>query len=340
MVSCKKLVSFGAVVLVVMSWASGLWAQQTGRPGQPVSSELRTLRGQIFQPYGGVFDRVMRFTFSSHDGQVNQVLFTDTSGRFIIPDLDFNNTYIITVEGDGRSYETTTQTVQLSTLNYVAIFLRPKKEERKPAPGVVSAAAAEIPKAARRAYEEGIKRVAENRLDEAMKWMKRAIERHPRYVSAHNELGVIRMKLGQMDAAIESYQQAIKIDDQFYLPFLNLGIAFCKKNQFDEAAAMLTTAVRLNPSSSASRFYLGVALVGCQRYIEAEKELKEAYHAGGSQVAAALLYLGQLYYEQKNYEKAVEAFEQYLKEVPGATNAAEVRTAIERLRSAARAREQ
>jgi tetratricopeptide (TPR) repeat protein len=331
-VGSKKLVSFGWMWLLMSLCLPLLWAQQTGRP--QVSSELRTLRGQIFQPFGGVFDRVMRFNFSSSDGRLNQILFTDSAGRFIIPNLDFYTTYIITVESDGRSYETTTQVVQLNTTNYVAIFLKPKKGEAKEPPGVVSANDAEIPAKAKKAYDKGLEAVARHRLEEAVKWMKRATELHPGYFRAYNELGVLRMRLGQLRAAVESLQQAVKINNQSYLPLLNLGIALCKQDRFNEAASALATAVELNPNSAASHFYRGVALMGSRNYDEAEQALKEAHRIGGNGVAAALLFLGNLYYEQQNYDKAVDAFERYLKEMPNAPNATEVRAAIEKSRAA------
>jgi tetratricopeptide (TPR) repeat protein len=336
MISRKHLVSFSAFLLVVIGWMSALWAQQTGRPSPQVSSELRTLRGQIFQPFGGVFDRVIRFNFSSQDGRLNQILFTDSAGRFVIPNLDFYTTYIITVESDDHSYETTTQIVPLNTTNYVALFLKPKKHEAKEPPGTVSARDADVPPKARQAYDKGLEAVGRNRLGDAVKWMKRATELHPAYFSAYNELGVLQMKLKQLHAAVGSFQQAIRINHQSYLPFLNLGIVLCKQERFGEATLPLAIAVELNPGSAASHLYLGVALMGNRKYDEAEKELKEAYRIGGSGAATALLFLGNLYHEQQSYDKAVEAFEQYLKAMPKAANAVEVQAAIEKSRAAAR----
>ncbi len=67
---------------------------------------------------------------------------------------------------------------------------------------------------------------------------------------------------------------------------------------------------------------------------EAERELQKAYELGGKSAGAAQFLLGQAFYLEMKYELAIKAFEQYLKDVPNAPNAAQVRDAIEKMRAA------
>ncbi|HEX4946670.1 MAG TPA: hypothetical protein VFZ34_08410, partial [Blastocatellia bacterium] len=54
---------------------------------------------------------------------------------------------------------------------------------------------------------------------------------------------------------------------------------------------------------------------------------------GSSGVGAAQLLLGQLYFLQQKYNLSLRAFEQYLKDVPNAPNATQVKDVIEKLRA-------
>jgi TolA-binding protein len=66
----------------------------------------------------------------------------------------------------------------------------------------------------------------------------------------------------------------------------------------------------------------------------AERELWRAYQLGGASVAGAQLLLGHLYYSQKKFPEARDAFEQYLKDLPEAPNAAQITQMIASLKAA------
>jgi TolA-binding protein len=59
-----------------------------------------------------------------------------------------------------------------------------------------------------------------------------------------------------------------------------------------------------------------------------------AYELGGSSVAGAQLLLGYLYYSQKKLPNAQKAFEQYLKDLPSAPNAAQITQLLATLKAA------
>jgi cytochrome c-type biogenesis protein CcmH/NrfG len=79
---------------------------------------------------------------------------------------------------------------------------------------------------------------------------------------------------------------------------------------------------------------LGGALLEVNRLDEAERELKTAYRLGGAALGGAQMLLGQLYYTQKKYDLAQQAFEKYLLDVPKAPNRNEVVKVIEKIKAA------
>jgi tetratricopeptide (TPR) repeat protein len=125
---------------------------------------------------------------------------------------------------------------------------------------------------------------------------------------------------------------ALDIDKAAFNPTLNLGIVLVKKHDFREASDLLTRAVSFQPGAAAARFYHGLALFGVSSFEEAARELKEAHDIGGKQYALALYHLGELYMDRGERNLARQYFEQYLSEVPRASNAEQVQQLIAMLK--------
>ena len=119
---------------------------------------------QIFMPGGTLPPRPIRFTLSRDDGRIETV-FTDTKGKFqVTGDLIRDADYVVTVETDGATYDTTVATFRIvrGTPVYTTVFLRPFKGKPVNAPGVVDVRAMEVnvDKNAVAAYEAGMKALA------------------------------------------------------------------------------------------------------------------------------------------------------------------------------------
>ena len=112
-----------------------------------------------------------------------------------------------------------------------------------------------------------------------------------------------------------------------------LGAVLNRQNRFSEAVPELEKAVALAPKAVMAHLQLGGALIQLKRLPEAERELLKAYELGGTAAGAAQFLLGQVYYLEFKYELALRAFEQYLKDVPNAPNAAQVRADIEKIKA-------
>src|SRR6185295_16820079 len=135
---------------------------------------------QIFMPDGSRPERELRFTLTRDDGRV-ETLFTDSKGKFqLTGDLNRDREYTFTIDGDGRTFETTTATLRLlrGGVSYLPIFLRPFKGDPKTVKGVVNIAAldANVPADARAHYDRALKLIDERQADQAISELKAALK--------------------------------------------------------------------------------------------------------------------------------------------------------------------
>jgi len=365
---------------------------------------------QVFMPNGERPAREMRFTLTRDDGRV-EILFTDSKGKFqLTGDLARDREYSITIDGDRRSFETTTTRFRIlrGGITYVPIFLKAYQGESRPKAGVIDATYldADVPSDARSSYEQAMKAVGEARVDEALRLFNVALSIHPKYLRALNDLGVLYLKLNRLNEAATTLERALKANKHFHFGRLNLGVVLTRQGKYKEAveilrpltleeppiegarvayaealiglgnlgeaeaalkAALQETGVdksrelearfklglvlsrseryaeavsefekviALDPNAANAHLLLGAALLQLKKLDEAERELLKAYELGGTQVGNAQLFLGQLYLSRQAHPQALRAFEQYLKDVPDATNAPQIKRTIEQLKIA------
>lgn len=365
------------------------------------------LRGQLYLPNGAPLHRVIRFNFSTDDGNRQEILFTDSNGRIEVVQA-VNVPFTITIPGDDETYDTTTASFDPTySGKYVTIHLKPLTRKAGNPPGVVSANAVDesISPRAKEAYDSALEMIRTQQFEQAIEPLKRAIAFQPNYFRAYNDLGVIYMKLNRLDQAADAFRHAIKINDRMYLPQLNLGIVLNQLSKYKESADVLTRLQNNNPADLARKINapLVEALIGSKQWAQAEQELRKgltlqstdsvdlkvklgmvmirqgksaaavpilseaseaepnnalalfnlgtaqmqsgdldraeialnrAYSLRQSEMPGAQLLLGDLYFQKKEFPKAIEAFRTYLRDFPGAPNAAQVKEAIERLRRA------
>jgi Flp pilus assembly protein TadD len=365
---------------------------------------------QVFMPNGERPARELRFTLTRDDGRV-ETLFTDSKGKFqMTGDLAVDREYSITIEGDRRSFETTTTRFRIlrGGITYIPIFLNPYRGEPRPKAGVLDAISldADVPSEARSSYGQAMKAVGEGRVDEAIRLFNAALSIHPKYLRALNDLGVLYLKLNRLNEAATTLERALKVNKGFHFVRLNLGVVLTRQGKYKEAVEILKPLTReeppiegmrmayaealiglgnlaeaeaalkaalqetgadrareldarfklglvlsrseryaeavsefekviaLDPTAANAHLLLGAALLQLKKLAEAERQLLKAYELGGAQVGNAQLFLGQLYLTQQAYPQALRAFEQYLKDVPDAANASQIKQTIEQIKIA------
>jgi Flp pilus assembly protein TadD len=112
----------------------------------------------------------------------------------------------------------------------------------------------------------------------------------------------------------------------------DLGVILNRQGRFAEAVSELEKAVDLDRNLANAHLQLGGALMQVRRLDRAEFELLRAYELGCDSAGSAQFLLGHVYYQQRRFADSQRAFEQYLKDMPTAPNASQIRTVIAELR--------
>ena len=130
----------------------------------------------------------------------------------------------------------------------------------------------------------------------------------------------------------DSAASALKFLPDDFQAKLNYGIALLNQKKVVEAEKELTEAVQKNSASSTAHMYLGIALMSQKKLDEAEKELQLSVAANSSEIAVAHKYLGGIYWGKREYAKAAQELETYLKLAPKAADADRIRQSIQELK--------
>lgn len=113
----------------------------------------------------------------------------------------------------------------------------------------------------------------------------------------------------------------------------DLGGVLNRQGRYAEAVIELEKAVDLDRNLTNAHLQLGGALMQLRRLERAEYELQRAYELGGGAAGSAQFLLGTIYYQQRRLAESQRAFEQYLKDIPAAPNASQIRTMIVKLKT-------
>jgi Flp pilus assembly protein TadD len=331
--SVRVAVTTLAVLILCVSASA-----QKGRPTSQESDKtgLGSIRGRIVLPGGAFFNESVKITLETLRETIS-VIYTDTQGQFEFPGLAPGN-YKIEIEGDRQRFEVSTESVQVfkGTPSILTPTLKEKVSSVNPASAAKTASVTElaqnIPSGAKKEFDKASKVANAGNAEEAIAHLRKAIALYPEFAMARNDLGAQLLGLGKLDEAADELRRAIALDEKAFNPKLNLGIVLVQQHRFAEATDVLSKALSLEAGSPAARLYSGLALMGLGRLEAAEKELRTAYSLGGTQYALALFHLGQLYMNRGDRESAHRAFEEYLRDVPNAANADQVRKMIAMLR--------
>lgn len=335
------LICCGILALsTVLARAQAGSSNPTNAPSGNRGSVAHAIRGKVFMPSGNPAEHRIRVVLELNTGGIVGEVFTDTVGNFEFRSLA-SGVYKITVPTDNQTYETAQETMEIygsfSRTFPAQLYLHEKGSDQtfRPKDRILSVAdLQEIPKDARKAYEKGVKRAAEDKPDEAVQLFEQALKIYPEYLHALNKLGEQMARQGKFAESQTAYERAVAVNPKFALAQINLGILLVSQKRFDDAIQSLESGNRLDDSYPMSHLNLGLAflLKPEPNYERAEKELLRTVDLGKADFAQARLYLFNLYKRRSAWDKAVGQLEAYLKEAPLAQNAEEVRQMLSKLK--------
>ena len=282
---------------------------------------------------------------------------TDGSGRFMFGGL-LNGNYRLRVLPYGTDYEEQVQEVTLVSVSPISgrpgvdrqnIDIYLKVNKRAPAgPFAVGPRAIfvqDVPPAASRLYEDGIRFLREKNEAAGLAALKQAIEVFPTYYLALDRLGGEYAIRGHKDrnyweAAKFLLERAVEVNPRAINSVFGLGWTQYHLGLNAQAVANMERAVSLNSKSADAYLWLGKAQLRVSALDKAEQALKRANELTKGKVAEIHMLLANLYEDQKRYAEAVNELELYLKTQSDNREEQKIQDAIKSMRAKAASTQQ
>jgi tetratricopeptide (TPR) repeat protein len=150
-----------------------------------------------------------------------------------------------------------------------------------------------------------------DRLEDAIVWLRRAVQAEPGNPHYHNNLGVYCTHAGRLGEAVACYQHALRLQPDFAEFHNNLAFALYSLGRNEEAQACGEQALRLRPDFAEAHNHLGLALMELNRAEQAVEHFRRAVRlqsrlpAVHRNLGNALRELGQLSEAIAEYQEAL-----------------------------------
>ena len=339
--ACRPSLTQLSIALVIMLLPLGIVRAQgvgSSRDLPSTSGGRHVIQGRVYTPDGKPAVSIkIRLESTNFIGGSTQ---TDNDGNFRFSGLEAG-AYTVRAEV-GKEYELAVESVAIDReitsgprTVMVPIYLRLKGTPGGSNPAASNPGLAGVPKPAVDLYHQAIESGKKNDSKKAIEQLKQAIELHPNFALALNEMGVQYLKLNQSDKAVEPLSKAVKLTPDASGPRLNYGIALWNTKKFAEAEAELREVLKKAETSQSAHYYLGLALLSQKKMDDALPEFERtvALGKGKDDIAMAHYYLGGILWGKKDYKRAADELETYLKLAPQAPNAEQIRSTVKELRS-------
>lgn len=338
---CLLLISFPALAQISNRNDVGGGASGGGTRGSHV------IRGKIFLPSGRLPEHRMRVVLELVSGGIYGETFSDSVGSFEFRSLP-NNNYRIVVPSDGQTYDKAEEHMEVSGVTSrtysTQLYLRVKDSDTRRVSNnkMVSAGefAQDVPRAAKKSYEQGVKKLKEDKGEEAIIHFQNALQVFPDYVQVLNKVGEYQVGKQQIVEAEATFKRAAEISPKYPHTYINLGMLMVQLKRYPEAIEFLDVANKLDESFPMAHLNLGVALLEKTPQQEAdleraEREFGKALAMGGTQLAYVHKFLFNIYVRRHDYPRAVTELEAYLKDAPDAPDKSQVQDMIAKVKKAA-----
>ncbi len=189
-----------------------------------------------------------------------------------------------------------------------------------------SATSGQAPKAARKAYEKGLKAVKKNKPDQAEEEFRKAVQLYPRYAAAWYELGKALERREHNPEAREAYASALAADSKFVYPYQQLYQLALREQNWKDLVDKTDQLLHLDPYEFPVAYYFNaLGHLELKEYDAAEKSAQQAVQADWKQANPKTHYLlGAIQIQKQDWTGAAQSFRSYLKAAPNASDKAQV----------------
>lgn len=330
-VLCGLALSVLMISLNTLAQSGGIDLEPRGEPRSGFGGN-NSVEGRVLDPTGRPYQGRLRVVLSGMKGDLSTM--TNDSGEFVFRRLP-TGLYQLTVEV-GKEFLPVYQSVDVRSIfggrrNLITIDLRYKERETAK-PGVIDVSLQMVPKNALKLYRQGLESIQKGDSLKGIDQLKAALAIYPSFVQALNELGVQYIGLERLDEAYKALTEALKIAPENVRLRADYGLLLMQKGQYAEAEKELRWVIARAEKSPRTHLYLGITLIALQNYEEAEKELQNAVSLGGEAMNAAHRFLGAIYVERGETERAIGELETFLRFDPNDKSAETVRETIKQLK--------
>ncbi len=117
------------------------------------------------------------------------------------------------------------------------------------------------PPKAQKLYRKAAEAAAQGDDDATVKWLEKAIDVHPRFIEARNNLAVRFLKAGRMQDAVAQFEVVVELDPSSALGWSNLALALGRVGDAAAAERAARRAVEQQPQSTQAHYALALALL-------------------------------------------------------------------------------
>lgn len=320
---------FSLLSLLLLMGAAALRVE--AQFGAPLQGGGFVVFGRVYLPSGKPASRVK--VFLEMPNGLHRDVISDDSGNYEFRAVSSGRYHVKATNPEApEQYSDPTQSD--STRAYanrvqVDIYLRlpvhGKKENVKPGTISIAEAAQDIPKPARKAYEQGLKLQKENQAELALAQFDQAIKLYPAYFQALTERANLLMQSNQLDEAEAEFARALHLNDKYAPALRGLGYCQIQQKKFPAALSNLEKAYVVEPSMPMTLLLLGYANLSLNRYEEARQSLQQALKLAPENAARAHVYLAEVFAHEQKFSAAADAIRAYLQAKPDAADATSLR---------------
>jgi Tfp pilus assembly protein PilF len=190
-----------------------------------------------------------------------------------------------------------------------------------------------VPREAEKYFENALKKLKDEKRDDAIAELETALKIFPEYFLALEKIGYEYLAKAKFAEAESAFTKALQVNPKSVSAKSGLGIAQYKLGKLRDAVKTLEESVALNQSSANSFLFLGKIYRELKEFVKAETSLKRAKDLSKNRIADIHWELALLYYYNLNRpSEAADELELYLKAKPDATNKPQVEKLIKTMR--------
>jgi tetratricopeptide (TPR) repeat protein len=198
--------------------------------------------------------------------------------------------------------------------------------QSQPSPYEVSVRELRIPPKAKRAFDQGLERLAKKDAAGSLPHFQQAIAEFAGYYEAYDRIGAADLKLWRIPEAEQAFRKSIEWSaGQYAHPQIALGAILVDRGKFVEAESVIRKGLDLEPESWTGHYYLGLAMLGLNRTVEAEKSARDALSRKPDFPKAHIL-LADIHRREKDYESLLTDLNEYLRLAPDGPDSAWAKT--------------